>query len=76
MWQALYMGVVENEQNAARNDLRKAAKKIAEGQAELRLAVARAGAAKLAQVEIAELGGVSRPTVSGWLKDGQAGDAQ
>lgn len=63
------MGIVEDEQNGARADLRSAAEQIAQGQAALRQAVARAFAAKLTKSEIAELGNISRPTVSYWIRE-------
>lgn len=63
------MGLVDDEQEAARADLTRAAAKISEGQAELRKAVNRAAAAKLTQTEIAALGSLSRPTVRSWLAE-------
>lgn len=60
------MGIVDEEQDAARADLVAAAAKIAEGQDDLRKAVARAREARLSVTEIAKLGGVSRPTIYYW----------
>lgn len=62
------MGIVEDEQNAARADLRSAAEKTTQARADMEAAMRRAYEAKLSISEIARLAGVSRPTVTVWAQ--------
>jgi hypothetical protein len=57
------MGLVDDEQNAARADIRAAVQAIAKARADLDRAIRRGRDAKLSLNEMAQLVGVSRPTV-------------